>query len=381
MISFDPTNEEKAFTEVAYKLGRENIRLSARKNEQKGFVHHELIDQVNHLGFLAMEEPDSLGGMQLPLISQVQILEALCYGDLGTVQGFPGLGDGASVLRVMSDRQIHDEQRHFVKENSCTIAFIKEVAEEMPESRLKLAKTSNAYKLHGKSKPVRLGKIATHLIIGIKDDTGETILFWLDKSRNKWEVETCDNRLGLREASIAKLSFDEVSFSENQVIAIGNKAERILQQANTRIYILQAAKQLGLMQAALDYATEYTATREAFQQPIAKFQGVSFRIAKMVMEVKMVRSRIWQAAKAIDDRHSSAEGYALSTMFTAHKGVRFVTNSAVQLLGGHGYVQEYPVEKWMRDAQAQVILYGREREFLTRRGGQILAMTEKKVMV
>lgn len=380
MISFEPTDEEKAFTEVAYKLGGENIRRSARENEQKGFVHHELIDQVNHLGFLTMEEPESLGGMQLPLISQVQILEALCYGDLGTVQGFPGLGDGASVLRVIGDQQIHEEQRHFVKENSCTIAFAEEVAEEMAQSRLKLTKSNNAYMLHGKSEPVRLGNIATHLIIGIKDDAGETILFWLDKSRNNWEVETCDNRLGLREANIANLSFDEVSFSENQIIAKGNNAKSILQQANTRIYILQAAKQLGLMQAALDYATEYTASRKAFQQPIAKFQGVSFRIAQMVMEIKMVRNHIWQAAKATDDSHSNAEGYALSTMFAAHKGIRFVTDSAVQLLGGHGYVQEYPVEKWMRDAQAQVILYGREREFLTRRGDQILAETEKKVM-
>ncbi len=380
MISFEPTDEEKAFTEVACKLGREDIRRSARENEQKGFVHHELIDQVNHLGFLTMEEPDSLGGMQLPLISQVQILEALCSGDLGTVQGFPGLGDGASVIRIIGDRQIHEEQRHFGKDKSCTIAFIEEAAEEMAQSRLKLTKTSNAYMLHGKSKPVRLGKIATHLIIGIKDDTGDTTLFWLDKSHNKWEVETCDNRLGLREAQIARISFDEVSFSENQVIAIGNNAENILKQANTRIYILQAAKQLGLMQAALDYATEYTAERKAFQQPIAKFQGVSFRIAKMVTEVKMLKSLVWQAAKATDDGHSNAEGYALSTMVAAHKGVHFVTDSAVQLLGGHGYVQEYPVEKWMRDAQAQVILYGREREFLTRRGDQILVETEKKVM-
>lgn len=94
----------------------------------------------------------------------------------------------------------------------------------------------------------------------------------------------------------------------------------------------------------------------------------------------MLKSLVWQAAKATDDGHSNAEGYAFSTMFTAHKGVRFVTDSAVQLLGGHGYVQEYPVEKWMRDAQAQVILYGREREFLTRRGDQILVESEKKVM-
>lgn len=381
MISFQPTEEEKAFVDVANKLATEEIRPFARENEKKGFIQDEIIKKVQKLAFLAMEEPEDLGGMQLPLISQVQIQEALSYGDLGTVQGFPGLADGASVLRVADEEQLNEEQQHFVKEDSCTIAFIEEVAEEMPKSQLKLTKTSNTYILQGESKPVRLGKIATHLLIAIKDDSENSIIFWLDKSCNNWKVEKCNNHLGLREVNIASISFEHVSILESQVIATGNEAEDILRKAYMRIYILQAAKQLGLMNAAIDYATEYTATRKAFQQPIAQFQGVSFRIAQMVMETKMLKNLIWQAAKAIDDNKPTAEGLALSTISAAHKGIRFVTDSAVQLLGGHGYVQDYPVEKWMRDAQAQVILYGRERDFLARRGEQILAGTEKKVML
>src|SRR5699024_7580417 len=379
MISFQPTKEEKSFVDVANKLAIEEIRPLARENEKKGFVDHEILDKIRNLGFLAMEEPEELGGIQLPLISQVQIQEALSYGDLGTVQGLPGLADGASVLRV-ADEQLNEEQQQFVEEDSCTIAFIEEVDEAMPESQLKLFENGQMYTLQGVSQPVRLGKIANHLIIASLDEAGDSVLFWLDKRINHWEVNQCDNRLGLREANIARISFDHMSISENQVIAKGNKAEDILRKANMRIYMLQAAKQLGLMYAALDYATEYTATRKAFKQPIAKFQGVSFRIAQVVMETKMLKNLIWQAAKAIDDNESTAEGFALSTISAAHKGIRFVTDSAVQLLGGHGYVQDYPVEKWMRDAQAQVMLYGRERNYLTVRGEQILAENEKKVM-
>jgi len=125
------------------------------------------------------------------------------------------------------------------------------------------------------------------------------------------------------------------------------------------------------MEAALDYATQYTAERKAFGQEIAKFQGVSFKIAKMVMETRIVNHLTWDAAIKADENSKAAFGLALSALHRAHKGVRFVTDAAVQLLGGHGFVQEFPVEKWMRDAQAQVSLYGRERDLLIKRGEEL----------
>lgn len=127
------------------------------------------------------------------------------------------------------------------------------------------------------------------------------------------------------------------------------------------------------MQAAVDFATAYTAERQAFGRPIASFQGVSFKVAQMVIETRVVRNLLLQAAWAIDEGKQWAEGYSLRAIHRAHRGVRFVTDSAVQLLGGHGYVRDYPVEKWMRDAQAQVLLYGKEDDFLIERGRDIVS--------
>lgn len=91
------------------------------------------------------------------------------------------------------------------------------------------------------------------------------------------------------------------------------------------------------------------------------------------MEVRATNHLVWQAALQTDEGKSDAEGCALRALYRAHRSVRYVTDSAVQLLGGHGFVQDYPVEKWMRDAQAQVSLYGREKDLLTQRGGQIIS--------
>src|SRR5699024_807248 len=137
----------------------------------------------------------------------------------------------------------------------------------------------------------------------------------------------------------------------------------------------------GIMQASVDYATEHTAQRKAFGQVIAQFQGVSFRVSQMVIETNATRNLLLQAASAVDEGSKEAEALTLTAINRAHKGVKFVTDSAVQLLGGHGFVQDYPVEKWMRDAQAQVLLYGKEHRFLLERGEQIISSLKTEVQV
>ncbi|MBO1002582.1 acyl-CoA dehydrogenase family protein [Pseudogracilibacillus auburnensis] len=380
MISFESTEDENAFVSIAQKIASENIRPYARESENKGMIRNDMIKVVNELGFLKLEEPESYGGLQLPLISQVQIQAALSYGDLGIVQGLPGLADGASLLRSMEPKQMNKDQQKLVCEGESTIAFIDDINDKAMGKRLSLTKNGTNYTLHGTSQPTRLGQMANHLILAVLDEEGYPVICWMDKKHHHWKVNKGDYRFGLLAASIAKISFNNEIISQDQVIATGEKADQLIRRTHTRIQIIQAAKQVGLMQAALDYATEYTAMRKAFDQVIAKFQGVSFQIARMVIETRIANHLVWEAATVADKNTEEAEGPALRAIQRAHQGVRYVTNSAVQLLGGHGYVKDYPVEKWMRDAQAQVMLYGREKNYLIRRGKQILATKEKAVI-
>src|SRR5699024_11882159 len=105
---------------------------------------------------------------------------------------------------------------------------------------------------------------------------------------------------------------------------------------------------------------------------VAKFQGVSFRVASMTMETRMANHLVLEAAVKTDENDPAAERLSLRALHRAHRSLRYVTDSAVQLLGGHGFVQDFPAEKWMRDAQAQVLLYGRENEYLLQRGEQLV---------
>lgn len=380
MISFRPTEDEQAFSNLAKNFAIENIRPKARECEQERSVSNEITKEVEELGFAALELPESWGGLELPLISQVQILQALSYGDLDIVQGLPGAGDAASLIRLVPDKSAFQSYKEAnLNGDRQDVAFIDATnIEDSLASDFEIIANGNEYVLRGTSKPVRLAASAKYIaIVGI-DSQSEPVVLWLEIS-DKWRVLEGDYRLGLLSSGLGRIQFSDLQVGAEQVIARGDEARTLISNVQDRIRVLQGAKEVGLMAAALDYAIEYTAGRKAFGQEIAKFQGVSFTIADMAFEFQAAHHLVWEAALKVEERSEDAASHSLRALYRAHRSVRFITDAAVQMLGGHGYVQEFPVEKWMRDAQAQVALYGRERDLLIRLGEQILKPVEERV--
>ncbi|HEX7065139.1 MAG TPA: acyl-CoA dehydrogenase family protein [Bacillales bacterium] len=377
MISFQPTEEESAFVDVAKGFAIEQIRPKARECEEDRAVNADLTEKIEKLGFFGLELPESWGGLELPLISQAQMLQALSYGDLGVVQGLPGLGDVASLIRLEPDNPVYESSKQTGKDGRWrNAAFLDATDSEAPWNKVEAISSGGSWILRGKSEPIRLAASADDLAVAVIDSEGEPLILWLDHG---WHTEQGDYRLGLLAAGCARIVFEGAEIDDGRVAARGEAARKLLSGAYARIRVLQAAKEVGLMEAALDYAVEYTAGRKAFGQEIAKFQGVSFTVAEMAIQTRAAHHLVWQAAEKVDSGAADAEGASLQALSRAHRAVRFVTDSGVQMLGGHGFVQEYPVEKWMRDAQAQVALYGRERNMAVRRGKQIISGAKEEV--
>jgi acyl-CoA dehydrogenase len=375
LISFRPTEEEVGLVKVARDFAKEQIRPAARDAEKDG-VPPELSAKAAELGFLVMELPESLGGLELPVVSQVQVWEELAYGDLGIVQAWPGLGDAASLLRFSADRPNIRSRLERVDADGCgpTTAWIDVSQPHLAcEGAPLLERTGHGYVLHGTARPVRMARYAECLLVSTRDEEGQSVVLWLDQKRSPWTVEEGDVRLGLLAAGPRRLRFERLEVGPDDVIACGEEAESLLARSWPRLMTLQAAKEVGLMRAALEYTVKYTSGRKAFGQEIAKFQGVSFVAADMQIELQAAHALVLQAALHIDEERPEAACSAMHALARAHRAVRFVTNNAVQLLGGSGFVQEYPVEKWMRDAQAQVMLYGREADLILDAGQRLVA--------
>ncbi|TKC19542.1 acyl-CoA dehydrogenase family protein [Robertmurraya kyonggiensis] len=369
MTSFLPTDEEKEFIHVAKDIAIDKIRPVAREVEKNQVVDAFLVGELDELGFLALETPENWEGIELPLITQVQILQALSYGDLGVIQGLPGLGDAATLFRLCPDHPLLATYKDDIIHSKKTVALL----DLTGNATVTIENKNDGWLINGITQPVRLASFADYIVVLGRDLDGLPLVMWVEVAEQQnLKVEFGDYRLGLLASGLGKYEFENVYVAEELILASDEEALQLIEKIRPRVQLLQAAKEVGLMEAALDYATEYTAGRKAFGQEIAKFQGVSFRIADMAMETRIANHLVWQAALEVDEDKASAGGSVIRALYRAHRSVRYVTDSAVQLLGGHGYVQEYPVEKWMRDAQAQVSLYGREKELLIQRGEQLI---------
>ncbi|WJQ06532.1 acyl-CoA dehydrogenase family protein [Geobacillus stearothermophilus] len=372
MISFRPTEEEQAFCEVAKTIACDELRPLARECEQSRSVSASIARRLHELGFLALELPEQWGGLELPLISQAQIWQSLSFGDLGIVQGLPGPGEAAPFMRLAPSHPVWRRYRESGQGRIWPTAVFVD-----GEETIELRRQGDGYVLNGTSVPIRLAASAEWVVIAAKESEGEPVIVVLDDQG--WETVEGDFRLGLLAAGLGRLRFSERFVSNDGVLARGSEAAALLAHARARQCVLEAAKEVGLMEAALEYAIQYTAGRKAFGQEIAKFQGVSFTIAEMAFECRGARNIVWAAACRVEEQGGEAESHAWRALARAHRSVRFVTDQAVQMLGGHGYVQEYPAEKWMRDAEAQVMLYGRETDWLIRRGEQLLGKRKERV--
>lgn len=374
MVSFLPSEEEKAFVDVAKNFAIQKIRPYARQTEKNQRVSEDVVRKLSDLGLLNLELSESYGGLELPLVSQVQIVEALAYGDLDTIQGLPGAGEGASFIRLKEDHNAFSFYQTQCETGICpTVAFV-----YPSQHKLQIKKIDNGYIIDGETSPLKNARKAEYLLIAGTATNGEAVLLWIDQENNhSWKVLDGDYRLGLLSAGFSRILLKEVNVFNNNILASGIDAETWMNEALSRVRTLEAAKEIGVMAAALDYTVEYTSQRKAFGVEIAKFQGVSFNLAQMAIQTGAARHLVLYAAKQIDEGESDAIYHSIQALNKAHQSLRYVTDSAVQLLGGHGYVQDHPVEKWMRDAQAQVGWFEQEGDLEIRAGNWIMYGKER----
>ena len=141
-----------------------------------------------------------------------------------------------------------------------------------------------------------------------------------------------------------------------------------------RIRTVEAARTLGMARAAAEYAINYGQERVAFGKPIAYFQSIAFLMSDMAIEVNAARWSLWRAADAVDQGLEDAHQIVAQAVAQVNEASLFVTNNAVQILGGHGFIQDHPVEKWMRDARTATVLFGATNlQYLTIARGEFTA--------
>ncbi|MFY9587524.1 MAG: acyl-CoA dehydrogenase family protein [Actinomycetota bacterium] len=167
-----------------------------------------------------------------------------------------------------------------------------------------------------------------------------------------------EHKMGIRGSPTREVILDAYRASPDDLLGEENRGFTYAMQTLDFSRPTIGAQALGIAQGAFDYAVGYAKERQQFGQPIARFQGIEFMLADMAMKIEASRLLVYKAANAVVERDPKVSYYAAIAKCHASDTAMAVTTDAVQILGGYGYVKEYPVERMMRDAKITQIYEG-----------------------
>jgi len=192
------------------------------------------------------------------------------------------------------------------------------------------------------------------------EDSGQRGIsaFVLEKEKSPWKVEKLEHKLGIRGSPTGYVVFEDVKVpAANRLGAEGQGfkiALNVLDHSRPGI----GAQALGIAEGAFEYALSYAQERQQFGQQIATFQGLQWMLADMATQIEAARHLVFFAARKVDENAPDMTKYAaMAKLFSSDMAMR-VTTDAVQVLGGYGYINDYPVERMMRDAKITQIYEG-----------------------
>ncbi|TMF89095.1 MAG: acyl-CoA dehydrogenase [Chloroflexi bacterium] len=182
--------------------------------------------------------------------------------------------------------------------------------------------------------------------------------FVLEKEKSPWTVLKLEHKLGIRGSPTAQLAFDEVRVPAANRLGGEGQGFKIALAVLDRSRPGIGAQALGIAEGAFSYALGYAKERQQFGQPIASFQGIQFMLADMATQIEAARHLVYLAAGKVDQKAADLTKIAaMAKMFASDMAMR-VTTDCVQILGGYGYITDYPVERYMRDAKITQIYEG-----------------------
>jgi alkylation response protein AidB-like acyl-CoA dehydrogenase len=341
MIDFALEPELELLRETARQFATEQLRPNEREFEATRSASPSVRRAFQEIGLAAMELPESLGGAGLGAFARALVLEELGAGDPGAALGLDPLGPALYPLLEFGGE-----------------AALQRFAAPLlhrPEARALLAWNGEG-RLQARGGHVRgnVPWVPRGSVPWVPADRAE-LLVVLD-GEGAWVVEDGFELAplrgsGLRAAGAAELRLENARVAEWWLDP--GAARRAL--ARARLYV--ASLLVGTMRAAAEFSRDYALRRVAFGRPIAHHQALAFLIADMAASVEGARLLSWEAAARLD-RGEAAEERCATAFLEAAEQAMFVTPSALQILGGHGFMQDYPVEKWMREARTLGLLCG-----------------------
>jgi alkylation response protein AidB-like acyl-CoA dehydrogenase len=360
VISFKPTEEQQIARDAMHEFAESALRPQARACDEASRLPDDVLEDVHQLGLISTQLPESFGGggERSPVTSAL-LLEELAWGD--ATLAVAALAPAAFAFAI-ADQGSEAQKRAYLplfcgpRFHAAALAAI----EPGPASDAALPRTlaepkGAGFVLSGSKRFVPLADRARHFLV-IARNNGGTDAFIVPRDAAGLRISEPDPKLGLRALPTASLELERVELPASARLgeAAGSDVRRILDSGRAAI----AAALVGLSRGVLDYAVPYAKERVAFNQAIAQKQAIAFKLADMHIETESMRWLTWTAASHLEHGRPAATRAAHHAHAYAAEQAMWIADEGVQVLGGHGFIREHPVELWYRNARTLSVLEG-----------------------
>jgi alkylation response protein AidB-like acyl-CoA dehydrogenase len=360
LFDLEPTDEQRMLSESVKEFALDRLRPAAEDADTACATPSELLSQANELGLSMVGVPEELGGAveQRSAVTSVLMSEALAQGDMGIAVACLAPAAVSTAISLWGDA---DQQSTYLP------AF---VSDEVPAAAIAMLEpralfdpfrldtrareADGGYVLDGvKSLVPRAGDGELFVVAAELDGRGPTLFVVESKTPGiSFEPEPA---MGVRAAATGRLIFEDVALPASALLGGGDPA--VYSECVQLGWLAWCAVAVGTAQAVLDYVIPYVKERRAFGEPIAHRQAVAFTVSNIAIELDGMRLATYRAASRADQGLPFAREAALARRLCAERGMA-IGSDGVQLLGGHGYVKEHPVERWYRDLRAAGLIEG-----------------------
>ncbi len=360
MISFAPTEEQQMIVDSVRDFASEQLRSIMREADDSGEIPADIIQTGWGLGIVPANIPEAYGGFasEHSAVTGALVAEELAWGDLASALYLTAPMSVAVPLLIGGT----EEQKQEYLPRFCGDEFIPATA-ALLEPRITYdpldlyttaTRDGDVYLLNGVKAYVPLAADAQMMLVWAKEGDA-TQGFLVDLGAAGITIGEREKNMGIKGLPTYKVSLTDVHVS--QKCKLGGEKGVLFPTVLNYARVGMAAMAIGVARAALEYAMAYAKERETFGAPIATRQAIAFMLAEMQTDIDGGRLMVWEAAWRLDQGLDAVREVRLAKTFTDETAL-MCGDRSVQILGGHGYIRDHPVELWLRNARSFAVLDG-----------------------
>ena len=364
-MDFALSSDQVMMRDTARRIAEEKLKPHARDIDEREAVHMETIRELGEMGFMAMMVPEEYGGAGLDTISYVLAVEEfsrICASTGVCVSVNNSLfADGVYAFGTEAQRNAYLPPLGCGEAQACLALTEPGAGTDVGSTTTSALKDGADYIINGKKHFVTNGGFADYLLVLVTTDPGTghrgLSMLLVEKGTPGFEVGRQEQKLGIRGSDTSELLFEDCRVPQTNLLGEEGRGLNIALSILNGGRIGIAAQALGISQGAFDASVRYAKERTQFGKPIAEFQAIAFKLAEMATDLEAARLMTYRAAWLKDAGQDYITASSMAKLHASEASIR-ITNEAIQIHGGYGYIRDFDVERFYRDARITTLYEG-----------------------